>query len=156
MVKVFEGKLDSKGLKIALVVSRFNDFIGTKLLDGAMDALKRTGADEGDLAVFKVPGAFELPQVASRLARAEKWDGIICLGVLIRGATPHFDYLAAEAAKGIAQTGLEYGVPLSFGVLTTDNLEQAIERAGTKSGNKGFEAAMSLVEMINLYRSVDA
>lgn len=154
MAKVFEGQLNSKGLKIALVLSRFNEFMSGKLLDGALDALHRTGASDDDLAVFKVPGAFEIPQVAAMLAAAGTYDGIICLGVLIRGATPHFDYLAAEAAKGVAQTALKHGVPISFGVLTTDTLEQAIERAGSKSGNKGFDAAMSVIEMVNLNKQI--
>lgn len=154
MVKVYEGQLNSKGLKIALVLSRFNEFMSGKLLEGALDALHRTGASDGDLAVYKVPGAFEVPQVAARLAATGEFDGIICLGVLIRGATPHFDFLAAEAAKGVAQTALQHGVPISFGVLTTDSLEQAIERAGSKSGNKGFDAAMSVIEMVNLNKQI--
>ena len=152
MVNTREGKLDSKGLKIALVLSRYNEFMGAKLLEGALDALNRTGSDEGDLLLVKVPGAFELPQVAAKLAKTGSFDGVVCLGVLVRGATPHFDFLAAEAAKGIAQTALETGVPITFGVLTTDTVEQAIERAGSKSGNKGFDATMSLIEMVNLYR----
>lgn len=153
-MKTFEGKLDSKGLRIALVVSRFNDFMSNKLLDGALDALKRTGADENDLSLFRVPGAFELPQVTSKLAKSGQYDGIISLGVLIRGATPHFDYIAAEATKGIAQSAMEFGLPVAFGLLTTDSLEQAIERSGSKGGNKGFEAAMAVIEMANLYKEI--
>lgn len=154
MIRTFEGTLESKGQRIALVVSRFNEFMSGKLLEGALDALKRTGAEEGDLAIFKVPGAYELPQAAAKLARSGSYDGIVCLGVIIRGATPHFDFIAAEAAKGIAQGALETGVPISFGVLTADTLEQAIERSGSKGGNKGFEAAMALIEMVNLYRQM--
>ena len=154
MVKVFEGKLESKGLKIAIITSRFNDFMSGKLLEGALDALKRTGADENDLSVYKVPGAYEVPMMAAKLAERKEFDGIVCLGVLIRGATPHFDYIAAESAKGIAQTAMEHGVPVAFGVLTTDSLEQAIERSGSKSGNKGFEATMALIEMANLYKEL--
>lgn len=154
MVKVFEGKLESKGLKIAIITSRFNDFMSGKLLEGALDALKRTGASEDDLAVYKVPGAYEVPMMAAKLAATKKYDGIVCLGVLIRGATPHFDYIASESAKGIAQTAMEHGIPVAFGVLTTENLEQAIERSGSKSGNKGFEATMALIEMVNLYKEL--
>lgn len=155
MVTVRQGQLDSKGLKIAIVISRFNEFMSGKLLDGALDALRRTGASDDDIVVAKVPGAYELPQAAAKMAASGKYDGILCLGVLIRGATPHFDYLAAEAAKGIAATALKSGVPVTFGVLTTENVEQAIERAGSKSGNKGFDSAMGLIEMINLYRQLD-
>jgi len=150
-----QGQLDSKGLKIALVVSRFNEFMSGKLLDGALDALRRTGAEDGDLEIIKVPGAFEMPQAVSVLARSGRFDGIVCLGVLIRGATPHFEFLAAEAAKGIATTALKTKVPITFGVLTTDNIEQAIERAGSKSGNKGFDAAMALIELVNLFRGLE-
>jgi len=150
-----QGQLDSKGLKIALVVSRFNEFMSGKLLDGALDALRRTGAEDGDLEIIKVPGAFEMPQAVSVLARSGRFDGIVCLGVLIRGATPHFEFLAAEAAKGIAATALKTKVPITFGVLTTDNIEQAIERAGSKSGNKGFDAAMALIELVNLFRGLE-
>ena len=150
MVTVRQGVLDSKGLKIAIVLSRYNEFMSGKLLEGALDALHRTGADDADIILAKVPGAFELPQVAARLAASGSFDGIVCLGVLIRGATPHFDFLAAEAAKGIAAAALESGVPMTFGVLTTETVEQAIERSGSKSGNKGFDAAMALIEMVNL------
>ena len=156
MVTVRQGVLDSKGLKIAIVLSRYNEFMSGKLLEGALDALHRTGADDADIILAKVPGAFELPQVAARLAASGSFDGIVCLGVLIRGATPHFDFLAAEAAKGIAAAALESGVPMTFGVLTTETVEQAIERSGSKSGNKGFDAAMALIEMVNLYRQLEA
>lgn len=155
MIKTFEGQLDSKGLKIGLVVGRYNEFMSGKLLEGALDALKRTGAEESDLSIYKVPGAFEIPLAASKLSASGAFDGIICLGVLIRGATSHFDVIAAETTKGIAQSALESGTPVTFGVLTTDNLEQAIERSGSKSGNKGFEAAMALIEMVNLYKTID-
>ena len=153
-MRTFEGSLESKGLKIALIVSRFNDFMGGKLLDGALDALRRTGAEDTDIDVYRVPGAFELPQLAAKLAESDKYDGIACLGVLIKGSTPHFDFIAAEATKGIAASAMENGVPMTFGVLTTDTIEQAIERAGSKSGNKGFEAAMALIEMINLFKEI--
>jgi 6,7-dimethyl-8-ribityllumazine synthase len=154
MTKVVEGKLNATGMKIAMVVARFNDFITEKLQTGAIDALVRCGAEEGDLTVFKVPGAFEIPLVAKRLADSGKYDGVICLGAVIRGSTPHFDYVAAEASKGIAQASLESGTVVSFGVITTDTIEQAIERAGTKAGNKGWSAAMSCIEMVDLIRQV--
>lgn len=154
MVMMRQGKLDSKGLKIGIVLSRYNEFMSGKLLDGALDALQRTGASDEDITVVKVPGAFELPQAAAKLAASGRYDGVICLGVLIRGATPHFDFLAAEAAKGIAVTALESGVPITFGVLTTETIEQAIERSGSKSGNKGFDSAMALIEMVNLFRTL--
>jgi 6,7-dimethyl-8-ribityllumazine synthase len=151
MPKVTEGKLNAQGLKFAIVVSRFNDFICEHLLSGALDVLIRNGAADGDIEVFKVPGAFEIPQVAKKAALSKKFDAVICLGAVIRGATPHFEYIAAEVSKGVAMIGLEGDVPVAFGVLTTDNLEQAIERAGTKSGNKGWDAALSAIEMANLY-----
>jgi len=154
MPKVTEGKLNAQGLKFALVVSRFNDFICEHLLSGALDALIRNGAADGDIEVFKVPGAFEIPQVARKAAQSKKFDAVICLGAVIRGATPHFEYIASEVSKGVAMIGLEGDVPVAFGVLTTDNLEQAIERAGTKSGNKGWDAALSAIEMANLYREM--
>jgi 6,7-dimethyl-8-ribityllumazine synthase len=154
MPKVIEGKLNAQGLKFAIVVSRFNDFICEHLLSGALDVLIRNGAAEGDIEVFKVPGAFEIPQVAKKVALSKKFDAVICLGAVIRGATPHFEYIAAEVSKGVAMIGLEGEVPVAFGVLTTDNLEQAIERAGTKSGNKGWDAALSAIEMANLYREM--
>ncbi len=154
MPRVVEGKLNAKGLKFGIVVSRFNDFICERLLSGALDSLTRNGAAEGDIEIFKVPGAFEIPQVARRMALSKKYDAVICLGAVIRGGTPHFEYIAAEVSKGIAMIGLESEVPVAFGVLTTDNLEQAIERAGSKAGNKGWDAALSAVEMANLYREM--
>ena len=154
MPKMIEGKLNAKGLKFGIVVSRFNDFVSERLLSGALDFLNRNGADEGDIEILKVPGAFEIPQVARKMALAKKYDAVICLGAVIRGATPHFDYIAAEVSKGIAMIGLESEVPVTFGILTTDNLEQAIERAGSKGGNKGWDAALSAVEMANLYREM--
>ncbi len=155
-MRVFEGKLLAKDLKFGIVISRFNDFIGERLLGGAMDALKRSGADEANVDVFKVPGAFEIPLLAKRVAETRKYDAVICLGAVIRGATPHFDYVAAEVSKGIANVALDAGVPISFGVLTTDTIEQAIERAGTKSGNKGWDAAVAAIEMANLIRQLPA
>jgi 6,7-dimethyl-8-ribityllumazine synthase len=154
MPKVIEGKLNAKGFKFGIVVSRFNDFICERLLSGALDALLRNGAEEKDVEILKVPGAFEIPQVARKMALSKKYDAIICLGAVIRGATPHFDYIAAEVSKGVAMVGLEGEVPVAFGVLTTDNLEQAIERAGSKAGNKGWDAALSAIEMANLYREM--
>jgi 6,7-dimethyl-8-ribityllumazine synthase len=154
MPKITEGKLNAQGLKFAIVVSRFNDFICEHLLSGALDVLIRNGAADGDIEVFKVPGAFEIPQVAKKVVLSKKFDAVICLGAVIRGATPHFEYIAAEVSKGVAMIGLEGEVPVAFGVLTTDNLEQAIERAGTKSGNKGWDAALSAIEMANLYREM--
>jgi 6,7-dimethyl-8-ribityllumazine synthase len=139
-------------LRFAIVASRFNDFVTNRLLAGALDALERLGAEEKNVVVYKVPGSFELPLMAKRLATSGRWDAIICLGTIIRGETPHFEYIAAEAAKGIATAALETGVPIVFGVITADTLEQAIDRAGAKSGNKGFEAAMTAVELANLYR----
>jgi 6,7-dimethyl-8-ribityllumazine synthase len=150
MPKTVEGKLEAKGLKFAIIVSRFNDFICDRLLGGALDALLRSGASESDIQVVKVPGAWEIPLVSKRLAEQKRYDAIICLGAVIRGSTPHFDYVSAEVSKGIATVGLEHGVPITFGVLTTDSLEQAIERAGSKAGNKGFEAAQAAIEMANL------
>lgn len=154
MPKIFEGNLDAGGLKFGIIVSRFNDFIGEKLVGGAVDALLRHGAKEADIAIFKVPGSFEIPLTAKRLALTKKYDAIICLGVIIRGDTPHFEYIAAEVSKGIASVGLDTGIPVIFGVLTTDNIEQAIERSGTKAGNKGFDAANAAVELINLLKNV--
>jgi 6,7-dimethyl-8-ribityllumazine synthase len=150
-----EGRLDATGLKIALVVGRFNDFITGHLLDGALDAIRRHGGDDRDLLVAKVPGAFELPLAVKRLAATGRFDAVVALGAVIRGSTPHFDYVAAEASKGLAAAMLETGVPVAFGVLTTDTIEQAVERAGTKAGNKGFDAAMSAIEMAHLLRAVD-
>lgn len=154
MPKVIEGKINAQGMKFGIVVSRFNDFISDRLLAGALDALLRNGAAEKDVEIIKVPGAFEIPQVARKMALTKKYDAVICLGAVIRGATPHFDYIAAEVSKGIAMIGLESEIPISFGVLTTDNLEQAIERAGTKAGNKGWDAALAAMEMVNLYQEM--
>jgi 6,7-dimethyl-8-ribityllumazine synthase len=150
MSKVIEGVLSAKGKKFAIVVSRFNDFVSSKLLAGAEDCLLRHECKGEDISVVKIPGAFEIPLTTKKLAASKKYNAIICLGAVIRGATPHFDYVASEVSKGIAATSLETGVPCSFGVLTTDNLEQAIERAGSKSGNKGWDAAISAIEMANL------
>ena len=150
MPKTLEGKISAEGLRFAIIVSRFNDFISSKLVEGAMDALKRHGASDEKISLIKVPGSFEIPLAAKRLAEGGKFDGIICLGAVIRGATPHFDYVAAEVSKGIAAVALETNTPVTFGVLTTDSLEQAIERAGSKSGNKGWDAAMAAMEMVNL------
>lgn len=152
----FEGHLDAKGKRFAIVVSRFNNFITDKLLEGAIDCLKRHGADEKKISVAYVPGAFEIPFVASKLANKKHNDAVICLGAIIRGATPHFDFISAESAKGIAKIGLDSGKPVIYGVVTTDTIEQAIERAGTKAGNKGWDAAASAIEMINLYESIGA
>lgn len=154
MVKILEGQLIAKGKRFGIVVSRFNDFITEKLLSGALDALTRTGAKENDIQIIKVPGAFEIPLAAKIAAQTGRFDAVICLGAVIRGATPHFDYVCAEVSKGVAQVGLEFGLPVIFGVLTTDTVEQAIDRAGTKSGNKGWQAAMSAVEMANLMGTV--
>jgi len=154
MAKVIEGKLSAKGVKFGLVVSRFNDFINKRLMDGALDALNRHGAEDKNVLIIKVPGSFEIPLMAKKLADSGNYDAVICLGAVIRGATPHFEYISAEVTKGIAQVALDTGVPVSFGILTTDNIEQAIERAGTKSGNKGWDAAMSAIEMVNVLKSV--
>ena len=153
-MRIIEGKIDASGLKVAIIVSRFNEFITSKLLGGAVDCLKRNNAGEDDITVVWVPGAFEIPVAAKRLVEAKKYDAVICLGAVIRGSTPHFDYVAAEVSKGVAQVGLAASVPVIFGVLTTDTIEQAIERAGTKAGNKGFDAAMSAIEMCNLFRQL--
>jgi 6,7-dimethyl-8-ribityllumazine synthase len=154
MPKIFEGNLDASGLKFGIIVSRFNDFIGEKLVGGAIDALLRHGANEADINVFKVPGSFEIPLTAKKVALTKKYDAIICLGVIIRGDTPHFEYIAAEVSKGIASVGLDTGTPIIFGVLTTENIEQAIERSGSKAGNKGFDAANAAVEIVNLFKNV--
>lgn len=154
MPRTIEGKLVAKGMKFGIVASRFNDFICGRLIDGAIDALTRAGADEKDIQIFKVPGAFELPVTAKKLAKTARFDAIICLGAVIRGATPHFEYISAEVTKGIASVGLETEIPVSFGVLTTDTIEQAIERAGTKAGNKGWDAAMSAIEMVDLFKKI--
>lgn len=154
MPQYFEGKLDAKGLKFGIVVSRFNSFISERLLEGAVDALVRHGADDKAIHVARVPGAFEIPLATKKMADAGKYDAVICLGAVIRGSTPHFDYVAAEVSKGVASVSLESGVPIAFGVLTTDTIEQAVERAGTKAGNKGFEAAVTAIETVNLLKGL--
>ena len=154
MGKVFEGQLSATGLRFGVVVSRFNSFITERLLGGAMDALRRMGAAEDMIDVVKVPGSWEVPMVAGELARQHRYDAVICLACVIRGETPHFDYVAAEAAKGVAHIAADTGVPVAFGVLTTNTLEQAIDRAGAKGGNKGFDAAMTAIEMANLLRTL--
>lgn len=151
-MKVYQGELLGQGLKIGIVVSRFNEFISSRLLDGALDALSRHGVADGDITVAWVPGGFEIPGVALHMARSGRYDAVICLGAIIRGSTPHFEYVAAEVTKGIAKVGLDTGVPTIFGIVTADNLEQAIERAGTKMGNKGFDAVQAAIEMANLHR----
>jgi 6,7-dimethyl-8-ribityllumazine synthase len=153
-MKIIEGELQAKGLKFCVIVSRFNDFITSKLLDGARDALLRHGAKEDDIDVIKVPGSFEIPMVAKKMASKGTYNAIICLGTIIRGATPHFEYIAAEVSKGIASVSIETGVPVAFGVITSDTIEQAIERAGTKSGNKGWDAAISAIEMVQLLKKI--
>ncbi len=153
-IKQIEGALGAKDTRFALIVSRFNDFIGQKLVEGAVDCIRRHGGSEEHIAIYRCPGAFELPMVAKKVALSGKYDAIVTLGAIIRGSTPHFDVIAAEATKGIAQVSLDTGVPIAFGVLTTENIEQAIERAGTKAGNKGFDAAMTAIEMVNLYRQI--
>lgn len=153
-MKIYEGKLDAKGLKIGIIVSRFNEFITSKLVDGCLDALIRHGVKEEDLEIVKVPGSFEIPYLAKKMAISKKYDAIICLGVVIRGQTPHFNYICNEVAKGIANVSLESGIPVIFGVITSDTIEQAIERAGTKSGNKGFDAALAAMELANLYKTI--
>lgn len=154
MSKPIEGMLVGKGLKFGLVVSRFNEFITHKLLDGAQDALLRHGVNQADIDVAWVPGSFEIPLIAKKLAQTERYDAVICLGAVVRGGTPHFDYISAEVTKGIAMVGLEVGLPVIYGVITADNLEQAIGRAGTKEGNQGFKAAVSAIEMANLVKGI--
>jgi 6,7-dimethyl-8-ribityllumazine synthase len=154
MGQVFEGRLSAAGLRIAIVVSRFNSFITERLLSGAMDALARAGGDAEAVDVVRVPGSWEVPLAAAEVAKQKKYDAVICVSAVIRGETPHFDYVAGEAAKGIAQVSMETGVPVAFGVLTTNTLEQAIDRAGAKGGNKGFDAAMTAIEMANLLRTL--
>ena len=154
MSKCFEGMLLGKGLKFGLVVPRFNDFITKRLLEGAQDALVRHGVDEDDIEVAWVPGAFEIPLIAQKLAQTKKYDAVICLGAVIRGGTPHFEYIASELTKGIAKVSLDTGLPVIYGVITADTLEQAIERAGTKEGNKGFQAAVNAIEMANLVKGI--
>lgn len=155
MVSFVEGKLASQGLRFALVAGRFNSFITDRLVEGAVDSIVRTGGDPDTIRVYKVPGAFEIPLVAQKLAESGKYDGICCLGAVIRGSTPHFDYVSSEVAKGVAQVGLATGTVVSFGVLTTDTLEQAVERAGSKAGNKGSEAAMAMIETVNLLKAAE-
>lgn len=153
-MKIIEGELQGKGLKFGIVISRFNEFITSKLLDGARDALMRHGVKEEDIEIAKVPGSFEIPLVAKRMALKQTCNAIICLGTIIRGATPHFEYIAAEVSKGIATVMMETGVPIAFGIITSDTIEQAVERAGTKSGNKGWDAAISAIEMAQLLKKI--
>lgn len=153
-MKTIEGKLDAKGMKFGIVIARFNEFISGKLLSGCLDGLNRHGADTASIDVVWAPGAFEIPLLAKKMAAGKKYDAVICLGAVIRGATPHFDFVAAEVSKGIAQVSLESGKPVIYGVLTTDTLEQAIERAGTKGGNKGFDASLAAIEMAALLKSL--
>ncbi|MCI9149454.1 MAG: 6,7-dimethyl-8-ribityllumazine synthase [Lachnospiraceae bacterium] len=155
-MKIYEGKLVSEQIKIGIVAARFNEFITSKLLAGAIDGLKRENVSEDDIEVAWVPGAFEIPLIASKMANSGRYDAVICLGAVIRGSTSHYDYVCSEVSKGIAQTSLSSSLPILFGVLTTDTIEQAIERAGTKAGNKGFECAQGAIEMVNLIRSLDA
>jgi 6,7-dimethyl-8-ribityllumazine synthase len=154
--RVIEGQLSSAGLRVAVVAGRFNALIVDRLVEGAIDAFRRTGGAEEDVAVVRAPGAYEIPQVARRVAATGRFDAVVCVGAVIRGSTPHFDHVAGEAARGIAQAGVEAGIPVTFGVLTTDTVEQALERAGTKAGNKGFDAAMAAIEMVSLFRAIDA
>lgn len=153
-MKTIEGKLDASGLKIGIIVSRFNEFITSKLLGGAVDCIKRNNGDEENITVAWVPGAFEIPSMAKKLVQTKKFDAVICIGAVIKGSTPHFDYVSAEVSKGVAQVGMSAEIPVIFGVLTTDSIEQAIERAGTKAGNKGFDAAMSAIEMANIFKQL--
>jgi 6,7-dimethyl-8-ribityllumazine synthase len=155
MPRYFEGKLDATGQKIGIIVSRFNSFISERLLEGALDALVRHGADEQDIHVARVPGAFEIPLAAKKMAASGAYDAIIALGAVIRGSTPHFDYVSSEVTKGVASVSLESGIPIAFGVLTTDSIEQAVERAGSKAGNKGFEAAVTVIETVNLLKALN-
>ncbi|HIW56725.1 MAG TPA: 6,7-dimethyl-8-ribityllumazine synthase [Firmicutes bacterium] len=154
-MKKFEGKLTAKNMKIGIVVARFNEFITSKLLDGALDGLLRHGVKDEDISVAWAPGSFEIPLVASKMAGSGKYDAVICLGAVIRGATSHYDYVCNEVSKGVASISLKTGVPVLFGILTTENIEQAIERAGTKAGNKGYDCALSAIEMVNLMREMD-
>jgi 6,7-dimethyl-8-ribityllumazine synthase len=153
---VHQGRLNAEGFRFALVSSRWNDFLTARLVEGALDALERLGADEKSVALFKVPGSFEIPLLARKVAATGRYDAVICLGTIIRGQTPHFEYIASEVTKGIAQAGMETGLPVVYGIVTADTLEQAIDRAGVKAGNKGFEAAMSAVELVNLYKEVNS
>ncbi|HEX8923048.1 MAG TPA: 6,7-dimethyl-8-ribityllumazine synthase [Pyrinomonadaceae bacterium] len=152
--KIHQGRLNAEGFRFAIVASRWNDFLTSRLVEGALDALERLGADEKAVELFKVPGSFEIPLLARKVAASGKWDAVICVGTIIRGQTPHFEYIASEVTKGIAQAGMETDVPVVYGIVTADTLEQAIDRAGVKAGNKGFEAAMSAVELVNLYRVI--
>ena len=152
--QIHQGRLNAEGFRFALIASRWNDFITSRLVEGAVDALERLGADEKSVELYKVPGSFEIPLLALKLASSGKYDAVICLGTIIRGQTPHFEYIAGEVTKGIAQAGMQTGVPVVYGIVTADTLEQAIDRAGVKLGNKGFEAAMSAVELVNLYKAV--
>jgi len=154
-MKKIEGNLQAGNHKFGIIIGRFNEFIGSKLLDGSLDALKRHGASEDNIEIAWTPGAFEIPLVAKKMAKTKKYDAIICLGAVIRGATPHFDYVSAEVSKGIAQVSLETELPVIFGILTTESIEQAIERAGTKSGNKGFDVAVTAIEMVNLMKTIE-
>ena len=154
MPRIVEGNLSAEKLRLGIVCSRFNAFITDRLLDGALDAIKRSGGDPDAVVVFRTPGAFEIPAVTRQVAKTGQFDAVICLGAVIRGATPHFEYIAAETAKGLAQVGLDRGMPVAFGVLTTDTLEQAVERAGSKAGNKGWQAALAAIEMVQLYRTL--
>jgi 6,7-dimethyl-8-ribityllumazine synthase len=156
MPKIIEGKIVAKGMKFAIAASRFNDFISGRLIEGAIDTLVRAGADDKDITICRVPGAFELPHAAKKLAKSARYDAVICLGAVIRGATPHFEYVSSEVSKGIANVGLDADIPVVFGVLTTDTIEQAIERAGTKAGNKGADAALAAIEMVDLFRKINA
>ena len=155
-MKTLEGKLVASGIRVGVVAARFNEFITSKLLSGAMDGLVRHDVREEDVHVAWVPGAFEIPLIASKMAKSGKYDAIICLGAVIRGSTSHYDYVCSEVSKGVAQVGLQSGIPVLFGVLTTENIEQAIERAGTKAGNKGYDCALSAIEMVNLIRQIEA
>ncbi len=155
MPRVIEGDISAKEFSFAIVVSRFNDFISRRLIDGSVDALKRHGASDEQITIFRVPGAFEIPAVTKRVAFSGKFDCVICLGAVIRGATPHFEYISNQVSRGVASISLESPVPISFGIITTDTLEQAIERAGTKSGNKGWDAAVSAMEMVNLLKALE-
>ena len=154
MPNIIEGKLDAKGLRVGLLVSRFNSFVSERLVEGAIDALLRHGGEQEDINIVRVPGAFEIPPTAQQMAASGRYDAIVCLGAVIRGATPHFEYVSAEVSKGVASVAIDSGVPVTFGVLTTDTIEQAIERAGSKAGNKGFDAAMAAIEMANLYKAL--
>ena len=153
-MKIFEGSLQASGKKFGIIVGRFNSFIAERLLEGALDTLKRSGASDKNIDIARVPGAYEIPLISKKMAQTKRYDAVICLGAVIRGATPHFDYVSSEVAKGVAQVGMDSGVPIIFGVLTTDTVEQAIERAGTKAGNKGADCALAAIEMVNLIQQI--